>query len=155
MDPRFRGDDRNGLLTKEVTMAEPIIRVLLGKTTMECHDRGVRYLATKLRDAGMEVVFVNFLEPREIIDTAIDEDVNVIGISSSVEGHMPVARELTRRLKELKIDDVLVIFGGVIPERDIAPMKEMGVKEVFGPGSSADEVIEFIRANARERSFTV
>jgi len=136
-------------------MAGPMIRVLLGKTTMECHDRGVRYLATKLRDAGMEVVFVNFLEPREIIDTAIDEDVNVIGISSSVEGHMPVARELTRRLKELKIDDVLVIFGGVIPERDIAPMKDMGVKEVFGPGSSADEVIEYIRANARERSFAV
>ncbi len=136
-------------------MAERIIRVLLGKTTMECHDRGVRYLATKLRDAGMEVVFVNFLEPREIIETAIDEDVNVIGVSSSVEGHMPVAREITRHLKEQGIDDVLVIFGGVIAERDVAPMKEMGVKEVFGPGSSADDVIAFIRANARERAFTV
>lgn len=134
-------------------MAERIIRVLLGKTTMECHDRGVRYLATKLRDAGMEVVFINFLEPREIIETAIDEDVNVIGVSSSVEGHMPVAREITRRLKDQRIDDVLVIFGGVIAERDVAPMKEMGVKEVFGPGTSADDVIAFIRANARERSF--
>lgn len=136
-------------------MTDRIIRVLLGKTTMECHDRGVRYLATKLRDAGMEVVFINFLEPSEIIETAIDEDVDVIGVSSSVEGHMPVARELTRRLNELKIDDVLVIFGGVIPERDVVPMKEMGVREVFGPGSSADDVIAFIRANARERSFAV
>ena len=136
-------------------MADRIIRVLLGKTTMECHDRGVRYLATKLRDAGMEVVFINFLEPREILDTAIDEDVDVIGISSSVEGHMPVAREIMRRLKEQGIDDILVIFGGVIQERDIAPMKEMGVKEVFGPGTSADDVIAFLRANARERSFTV
>jgi len=136
-------------------MAERMIRVLLGKTTMECHDRGVRYLATKLRDAGMEVVFINFLEPREIVDTAIDEDVDVIGVSSSVEGHLPVAREITRRLKELDIDDVLVIFGGVIAERDIAPMKEMGVKEVFGPGTSADGVIAYIRANARERSFAV
>jgi len=136
-------------------MAERIIRVLLCKTTMECHDRGVRYLATKLRDAGMEVVFINFLEPREIIETAIDEDVDVIGVSSSVEGHLPVAREITRRLKEQGIDDVLVVFGGVIPERDVAPMKEMGVKEVFGPGSSADEVIAYIRANARERSFEV
>ena len=134
-------------------MAERIIRVLLGKTTMECHDRGVRYLATKLRDAGMEVVFINFLEPREIIETAIDEDVNVIGVSSSVEGHMSVAREITRRLKDQGIDDVLVIFGGVIAARDVAPMKEMGVKEVFGPGTSADDVIAFIRANARERSF--
>jgi methylmalonyl-CoA mutase C-terminal domain/subunit len=136
-------------------MAERIIRVLLCKTTMECHDRGVRYLATKLRDAGMEVVFINFLEPREIIETAIDEDVDVIGVSSSVEGHLPVAREITKRLKEQGIDDVLVVFGGVIPERDVAPMKEMGVKEVFGPGSSADEVIAYIRANARERSFEV
>ena len=136
-------------------MAERMIRVLLGKTTMECHDRGVRYLATKLRDAGMEVVFINFLEPREIVDTAIDEDVDVIGVSSSVEGHLPVAREITRRLKELEVDDVLVIFGGVIAERDIAPMKEMGVKEVFGPGTSADDVIAYIRANARERSFAV
>jgi methylmalonyl-CoA mutase, C-terminal domain len=135
-------------------MADRIIRVLLGKTTMECHDRGVRYLATKLRDAGMEVVFINFLEPREIIETAIDEDVDVIGISSSVEGHMPVAREITRRLKDQGIDDILVIFGGVIQERDVAPMKEMGVKEVFGPGTSADDVIAYIRANARERSFT-
>jgi methylmalonyl-CoA mutase, C-terminal domain len=136
-------------------MADRIIRVLLGKTTMECHDRGVRYLATKLRDAGMEVVFINFLEPREIIETAIDEDVDVIGISSSVEGHMPVAREITRRLKDQDIDDILVVFGGVIQERDIAPMKEMGVKEVFGPGTSADDVIAYIRANARERSFAV
>jgi len=136
-------------------MAERIIRVLLCKTTMECHDRGVRYLATKLRDAGMEVVFINFLEPREIIETAIDEDVDVIGVSSSVEGHLPVAREITRRLKEQGIEDVLVVFGGVIPERDVAPMKEMGVKEVFGPGSSADEVIAYVRANARERSFEV
>lgn len=136
-------------------MSRPNIRVLLGKTTMECHDRGVRYLATKLRDAGMEVIFINFLEPREIVDTAIEEDVDVIGVSSSVEGHLPVAREVTRRLREVGKDDVLLIFGGVIPERDVAPMKEMGVKEVFGPGAAADAIIGFIRANARERTFHV
>ncbi len=136
-------------------MSNETIRVLLGKTTMECHDRGVRYLATKLRDAGMEVIFINFLEAREIVDTAIEEDVDVIGVSSSVEGHMPVAREVTRRMAELGKDDVLVVFGGVIPERDIEPMKAMGVREVFGPGSSADAVIEFIRANARRRSFAL
>ncbi len=134
-------------------MSQPMIRVLLGKTTMECHDRGVRYLATKLRDAGMEVIFINFLEAREIVDTAIEEDVDVIGVSSSVEGHMPVAREVTRRMKELDKQDVLIIFGGVIPERDVAQMKALGVKEVFGPGSSADAIVEFIRSNARERSF--
>lgn len=134
-------------------MTDRIIRVLLGKTTMECHDRGVRYLATKLRDAGMEVVFINFLEPREIVDVALDEDVGVIGVSSSVEGHMPVAREVMRLLGERGLNDVLVLFGGVIPERDVAALKALGVKEVFGPGSSADAVIAFIRANAPERSF--
>lgn len=126
-----------------------IIRVLLGKTTMEAHDRGVRYLATKLREAGMEVIFINFLEPKEILDAAIQEDVDVIGVSSSVEGHMPVAREVTRRLKEAGKESVLVLFGGVIPERDFETMKAMGVKGIFGPGSSADAVVEFIRANVR------
>jgi methylmalonyl-CoA mutase, C-terminal domain len=136
-------------------MQQRIIRVLLGKTTMECHDRGVRYLATKLRDAGMEIVFINFLEPKEIIDAALEEDVDVIGISSSVEGHLPVAREVTRRLEESGKDDVLVIFGGVIPERDFAPMKELGVKEIFGPGTAADAVVQFIRENARQRSIVI
>jgi len=132
-----------------------IIRVLLGKTTMECHDRGVRYLATKLRDAGMEVIFINFLEPKEILDAAIEEDVDVIGISSSVEGHLPVAREVTTRLREVGKDDVLVIFGGVIPGRDVPSMKALGVKEVFGPGSAADAVIAFIRENVRARSLAI
>lgn len=132
-----------------------IIRVLLGKTTMEAHDRGVRYLATKLREAGMEVIFINFLESSEILDAAIQEDVDVIGVSSSVEGHLPVAREVTRRLKEAGKDDVLVVFGGVIPERDFEPMRAMGVKGIFGPGSSADAVIEFIRANVRARRLHV
>ncbi|MCL4183316.1 MAG: cobalamin-dependent protein [Burkholderiaceae bacterium] len=131
-------------------MDQRIIRVLLGKTTMEAHDRGVRYLATKLREAGMEVIIINFLEPKEILDAAIQEDVDVIGVSSSVEGHLPVARRITQLLRENDKQDVLVIFGGVIPERDFAPMKEMGVKGIFGPGSSADSVIEFIRHSVRK-----
>ncbi|MFO1310512.1 MAG: cobalamin-dependent protein [Burkholderiales bacterium] len=130
-------------------MDNRIIRVLLGKGTMDAHDRGVRYLATKLREAGMEVIFMNFLEAGDILDAALQEDVDVIGVSSSVEGHLPVARELTRRLREMGKQDVLVMFGGVIPERDFAPMKEMGVKGIFGPGSSADSVIEFVRKEAR------
>ncbi len=125
------------------------IRVLLGKGTMDAHDRGVRYLATKLREAGMEVIFMNFLEPRDVLDAAIQEDVDVVGISSSVEGHIPVARELTSRLRENGKADVLVVFGGVIPERDFEVMRAMGVKGIFGPGSSADSVVEFVRANVR------
>lgn len=131
-------------------MDQRIIRVLLGKTTMDAHDRGVRYLATKLRESGMEVIFINFFEPKEILDAAIQEDVDVIGVSSSVEGHLPVAREVTRRLKECGKEDVLVIFGGVIPERDFEKMNELGVKGIFGPGSSAESIVSFLRENVRK-----
>ena len=131
-------------------MDQRIIRVLLGKTTMDAHDRGVRYLATKLREAGMEVIFINFFEPKEILDAAIQEDVDVIGISSSVEGHLPVAREVTRSLKETGKEDVLVIFGGVIPERDHEKMTALGVKGIFGPGASAASIVSFLRDNVRQ-----
>ena len=130
-------------------MERRILRVLLCKGTMDAHDRGVRYLATKLREAGMEVIFINFLEPSEIVDAAIQEDVDVVGVSSSVEGHLPVARELTRRLAAPGRADVLVLFGGVIPERDFPAMRELGVEGVFGPGSTADSVIAFVRERAR------
>ncbi len=130
-------------------MERRILRVLLCKGTMDAHDRGVRYLATKLREAGMEVIFINFLEPSEIVDAAIQEDVDVVGVSSSVEGHLPVAREVTRRLAAQGRADVLVLFGGVIPERDFPAMRELGVEGVFGPGSTADSVIAFVRERAR------
>ena len=130
-------------------MDQRVIRVVLAKTTMDAHDRGVRYLATKLREAGMEVIFMNFFEPAEILDAATQEDADVIGISSSVEGHLPVAREVTQHLKRNGKENVLVVFGGVIPDRDIDTMKEMGVKGVFGPGSSADSIVAFIRENVR------
>ena len=125
------------------------IRVLLGKGTMDAHDRGVRYLATKLREAGMEVIFMNFLEAKDVLDAAIQEDVDVVGVSSSVEGHLPVARELTGKLRENGKENVHDRCGGVIPERDLQGMRQMGVKGIFGPGSSADSGIEFIRTNVR------
>jgi methylmalonyl-CoA mutase C-terminal domain/subunit len=149
------GESSTHLEAENANMKDQIIRVLLGKTTMEAHDRGVRYLATKLREAGMEVIFINFLEAKEIVNAAIQEDVAVIGVSSSVEGHLPVAREVTRRLKEAGKEHVLVMFGGVIPERDFAPMKALGVSEIFGPGSSAESIVEFIRAGVKPRGVTL
>ncbi len=131
-------------------MHHGVIRVLLGKTTMDAHDRGVRYLATKLRESGMEVIFMNFFEPKDILNAAIQEDVDVVGISSSVEGHLPVAREVTESLRQSGKQDVLVVFGGVIPERDVEKMKEMGVKGIFGPGSSAESIVTFLRENVRQ-----
>jgi methylmalonyl-CoA mutase C-terminal domain/subunit len=125
------------------------IRVLLAKPTHDCHDRGVRYLARKFRDAGFEVVFVNFLLPEEIVTMALEEDVDVIGVSSSSGGHMAVFEQLLAGLKQREMDDVLVIGGGVMPPNDVRTLREWGVAEVFGPGRTAEEAIELVRARSR------
>jgi methylmalonyl-CoA mutase C-terminal domain/subunit len=121
------------------------IRVLLAKPTQDCHDRGVRYLATKFRDAGFEVIFSNFLLPAEIVNTAVQEDVNVIGISSSSGGHMPTFIEVIAGMKERGLSDRLLIGGGVIPEEDREILQRMGVMAIFGPGASAEDAVAFIR----------
>jgi len=121
------------------------IRVLLAKPTQDCHDRGVRYLATKFRDAGFEVIFSNFLLPSEIVNTAVQEDVQVIGISSSSGGHMPTFTEVIAGMQQRGIDDRLLIGGGVIPKEDQDVLKEMGVKAIFGPGASAEDAVNLIK----------
>lgn len=121
------------------------VRVLLTKPSHDCHDRGVRYLARKLRDAGFEVIFTNFLMPSEVVDTALQEGVDCIGVSSSTGGHLEAFEELLRGLREAGAGDVLVLAGGVIPAADAATLREWGVADVFGPGRSAQEVIDFIR----------
>lgn len=121
------------------------IRVLLAKPTHDCHDRGVRLVARKMRDAGFEVIFCDFLVPSEIITNVIEEDVDVLGVSCSSGGHMPVFEDLVAAFKELKLDDLFLIGGGVIPEDDVVELKEMGVKAVFGPGTSPESAIEMIK----------
>src|SRR5688572_1321589 len=121
------------------------IRVLLAKPTVDCHDRGVRYLARKCRDAGFEVIFINFLLPAEIVQTAIQEDVQVVGISSSSGGHMPVFEDLAKAVREHGLDDILLLAGGVIPADDQVTLKQWGVKAVFGPGTTAEDAIALIR----------
>jgi methylmalonyl-CoA mutase C-terminal domain/subunit len=128
------------------------IKVLLTKPTQDCHDRGVRFLARKFRDAGFEVVFTNFLLPDEIVTTALQEDVDVIGVSSSSGGHMPVFEDLMAGLSAASADDILVIGGGVIPDADARAAAQLGVAAVFGPGSSSDSAIEFVRGHVRQRS---
>lgn len=126
-------------------MAEPI-RVLLAKPTLDCHDRGVRYLARKLRDAGFEVIFANFLVASEIVKTALEEDVHVVGVSSSSGGHMPVFEELIAGLKANGLEKIILLGGGVIPAEDEVTLKEWGVKAIFGPGATAEDAIDLIRA---------
>ncbi|MDQ3933803.1 MAG: cobalamin-dependent protein [Actinomycetota bacterium] len=120
-------------------------RILLAKPTHDCHDRGIRYLAKRFRDEGFEVVFTNFLLPAEIVAIAEQEDVDVIGISSSSGGHMAVFEELMRELPRAGLDDVVVIAGGNIPPNDAERLRSWGVRGVFGPGSQPDAAVELIK----------
>lgn len=127
------------------------IRVLIMKPTHDCHDRGARYLARKMRDAGFEVIFMSFLVPDEVVATAVEEDVDVIGISSSSGGHMPVFEDLLAQLSTQGVDDIVVLGGGIIPKDDARILREWGVDGVFGPGSSAEEIIDFVNERVAER----
>jgi methylmalonyl-CoA mutase C-terminal domain/subunit len=128
------------------------LRVLLAKPTADCHDRGVRYLARKCRDAGFEVIFMNFLLPVEIVNAAVQEDVQVVGVSSSSGGHMAVFQELSEGMRQNRMDDVLLLAGGVIPDEDQAALRSWGVRAVFGPGTTAEEAIALMRAHQGSES---
>ena len=120
------------------------IKVLLCVATIDGHDRGVKYIARKLRDAGMEVVYITYDLIEEIIDSAVQEDVDVIGISSSTASHTTLFSDVIQLLKTKGVEDKLVIAGGIIPTADVPILQEVGVSAVFGPGTSGDEVVNFI-----------
>jgi len=120
------------------------IRVLLTKSRMDAHDRGIRYVARELSHAGMEVVFTRYALPEEIVKAAIQEGSDVIGVSCSTGGHLYVAERIHDCLKEEGVKGMKVIFGGIIPDLDTREMKELGVKGIFGPGSSVEEIIRAV-----------
>lgn len=126
-------------------MEDKIIRVLLTKAEQDCHDRGVRYIATKLREAGFEVIYTNFLYPEEILHSAIQEDVDVVGLSSSCLGHMPVLKFLKENLEKEGREDIVIILGGIIPDEDRPQLAEWGIHGIFGPGIAVEDVINYIK----------
>lgn len=132
-------------------MERRILRVLLCKGTMDAHDRGVRYLATKLREAGMEVIFINFLEPSEIVDAAIQEDVDVIGVSILSGAHMTVFPRILDRLAAREAGDILVVGGGVIPDEDVARLKSLGVAEILLQDTPPEAIVAMVRRVVAER----
>lgn len=119
-------------------------RVLLTKSRMDAHDRGIRYVAQELRNAGLEVIFTRYGLPEEIVNVAIQESADVIGVSCSTGGHLYVAEIIKQCLENEGIDDIKVIFGGIIPDLDIPRMKEQGVAAIFGPGSSFEEIVKVV-----------
>jgi methylmalonyl-CoA mutase, C-terminal domain len=123
---------------------------LVAKPGLDGHDRGAKVIARALRDAGMEVIYTGLRQtPEMIVNAAMDEDVQVIGLSILSGAHMAIVPKVLQLLREREMADVLVVVGGIIPDDDAAQLRQMGVAAVFQPGSSLDQVVEFIRGAAR------
>ena len=127
-------------------MSEKKIRVLIAKPGLDGHDRGAKVVARALRDAGMEVIYTGLRQtPEKIVAAAIQEDVDAIGLSILSGAHNVLFPEIMRMLKEEGADDVVVFAGGIIPEQDIPKLKEMGIREIFLPGTPTTTAVEAIR----------
>jgi len=125
-------------------------RVLLAKPGLDGHDRGAKVIARALRDAGLEVIYTGLRQtPEMVVTAALQEDVDVVGLSILSGAHMTLLPKITRLLGEAGLDDVLVTAGGIIPDDDVPALREAGIAAVFGPGTTIREVAEFFRANVR------
>jgi len=133
-------------------MTERKIRVLVAKPGLDGHDRGAKVIARALRDAGMEVIYTGLRQtPEQVVTAALQEDVDVIGLSVLSGAHMTLCPRIMELLKKEKLDDVLVLIGGIIPDQDIPKLKELGVSEVFQPGVSTEDIVEYVRRNVGKR----
>jgi methylmalonyl-CoA mutase C-terminal domain/subunit len=135
-------------------MADPIakIRVLVAKPGLDGHDRGAKVIARALRDAGMEVIYTGLRQtPEMIVTAALQEDVDVIGLSILSGAHNAIVPRVNELLKKNKMDDVLLLVGGIIPDVDVENLKKIGVSAVFQPGTPMDDIIQFIRSNVKTR----
>ena len=131
-------------------MPEKKIRVLIAKPGLDGHDRGAKVVARILRDAGMEVIYTGLRQtPEMIVAAALQEDVDVIGLSILSGAHIPLCEKLMRRLREENLSDILVVVGGVIPKRDIGKLNDMGIEGVFPGGTPFVESIRFIQEHVK------
>ena len=131
------------------------IRVLVGKPGLDGHDRGAKVIARALRDSGMEVIYTGIRQsPQMIAQAASQEDVDVIGMSILSGAHLEILPEIMSLLKDQGMDAVIVVVGGIIPEVDRQPLKDLGIAEVFGPGTTTGSIVEFIQEKIKERAET-
>lgn len=134
----------------------PPIRVLVAKPGLDGHDRGAKVIARALRDAGMEVIYTGLRQtPEMIVNAALQEDVDCVGLSILSGAHNAIVPRVTSLLRERGAEDILVIVGGTIPEQDIAFLKQQGVSAIFGPGTSLDATVTFIREHVKPRDLLV
>lgn len=129
---------------------EKRIRVLVAKPGLDGHDRGAKVIAHALRDAGMEVIYTGLRQtPERIVEAVIQEDVDALLLSILSGAHDYLFPRIMELLKERGVDDILVVGGGVIPEEDIPALKALGIAEIFGPGTTTEKVVNFVRENVR------
>ena len=134
-------------------MMEKKIRVLVAKPGLDGHDRGAKVIARALRDAGMEVIYTGLRQtPEQIVHAALQEDVDAIGLSILSGAHMHLFPQIISLLRENRMDDVLVFAGGIIPDRDTAGLREMGIAGIFPPGSSLQEIVDFVRTRTTSKT---
>jgi methylmalonyl-CoA mutase C-terminal domain/subunit len=127
------------------------IRVLVAKPGLDGHDRGAKVIARALRDAGMEVVYTGLRQtPEMIVNAALQEDVQVIGLSILSGAHNAIVPRVMELLKEKQMSDVLVIVGGIVPDEDAAQLKRIGVAQVYQPGATLDSIVNFIRSSVKQ-----
>jgi methylmalonyl-CoA mutase C-terminal domain/subunit len=134
-------------------MPERKIRILVGKPGLDGHDRGAKVVARALRDAGFEVVYTGLHQtPEMIVATAVQEDVDCIGLSILSGAHMTLMPTIVDLLRAQDAGDILVFGGGIIPDDDVPVLQEKGVAQIFGPGSSLADIVDWVRANVRPRT---
>ena len=127
------------------------IRVLVAKPGLDGHDRGAKVVAHALKEAGMEVIYTGLHRTvDQIVDIAVQEDVDVIGLSIMSGAHIPIAQKLVRRVKEKGIDDKMIAIGGVIPAKDVPKLRELGIAGVFPGGTPFAEIVEFLKTNVKK-----
>ncbi len=131
-------------------MTDRKVRVLVAKPGLDGHDRGAKIVARALRDAGFEVIYTGLHQtPEQVVATAIQEDVDAVGLSVLSGAHNYLFKRVLELLKEKGAEDIVVFGGGIIPSEDVAALKAMGVKELFTPGTSTQEIIRFVRDHIR------
>ena len=129
------------------------IRVVVAKPGLDGHDRGAKIIARALRDAGMEVIYTGLHQtPEQIAETVIQEDADAVGLSILSGAHMTLVPRVVEILREQGVDDVVITVGGTIPAEDVPELKKLGISEVFTPGASTDEIVEFVRDAASARA---
>lgn len=142
-------------MSDQMTRTQAPIRVLVAKPGLDGHDRGAKIVARAMRDAGMEVIYTGIRQtPEMIVEAAVQEDVDVVGLSILSGAHLELFPRITQLLKEKGKDDVLLVAGGIIPDEDIPQLNAMGFTGVFGPGTNTNELVKFVQLEMEKRRQT-